>query len=164
MRDARDPRKNRGWFRRWTGRIVISTFVALAVAGGGVLLLSDANGVRGASASDGPVPTNIGAFLDSPDLAGSLGQIVFLNDVRIQRGAAGGVLVAEDPAGRSLIVVPKETSLKIEDGQFADVMGTIAPLPPVATMKKIWKLSPEEAKSRQADAVYIDANLVRRKR
>ncbi len=165
MRRVPEGRKNRGLLRRWRARIVLSAFVVLSVLTGGVLLLSalDANGASGASRSGGPVPTNIGAFLDSPEMAGSLGQIVFLNDVRIQRGAAAGVLVARDPAGRSLIVVPKETTLRIEDGQLADVMGAIAPLPSVPAMRKLWKLSPEEAKSRRADTIYIDANLVRTK-
>jgi hypothetical protein len=111
------------------------------------------------SATSDPVPSSL-ATLVAIKASSSLGEVVFLNDVKVERGPKPGIFIVRGTQGNRILVVADDLQ---ETSGFsnADVRGQIRKLPSVPTLRKEWRLSKEQAHEFADDQIYIAAEYVK---
>jgi hypothetical protein len=102
-------------------------------------------------------PSDVSLLFGTSKFRASVGKIVFLHEVRIEPGPSNYVFFATDQQGNKIVVSSDSYATKPSNGKFAEVLGVIAALPPLATMEREWKLSASVATSLRKEALYIRA-------
>jgi hypothetical protein len=105
-------------------------------------------------------PTDISSLFEPSKLRSSIGEVVFLNEVRIEPGPSKHLFFAADQRGNKIVVSSDSDATKSLNGKFAEVMGVITPLPALAAMEREWKLSTSVAAGLRKEAVYIRADRI----
>ena len=85
------------------------------------------------------------------------GQLVFLNDVKLEAGPAKGVYFVVGAEGTTMLVLAAATSVSAAPHDRVDVNGTVRRLPSEWVMRKQWKLSAMQLKRLQAQKMFVEA-------
>lgn len=118
---------------------------------------------------------NIGTYPDdivsSPSAIGSLlgwsvddevGDMVFLNDVRLEAGLKPHVFVVSGFKGVRMLVVSGDEALPPEQRPVTvDIKGRIRQMPSLAFLQKKWKLSKDQIRIFGRQKIYIAAEYVK---
>jgi hypothetical protein len=89
-----------------------------------------------------------------------LGDLVFLNDVKVEPGPKAGIFIVRGAQGNRMLVVTDDQK-GARGFSKADVRGQIRKLPPWATLRKEWRLSKEQALHLSHDHIYIAAEYIK---
>ena len=102
------------------------------------------------------------ASLTGANVEGSIDEMVFLNDVKIQAGPTPTTFVAKDAEGNQLLVMSATEKPQALIGKTVDINGTIRRLPNQATLRNAWKLSKQQIRSLGEQRIYLSAEYIKR--
>ena len=105
-------------------------------------------------------PSSIGSLVGG-NAAGEIGDMVFLNQVQLRAGPQPNVFVIFGAKGNQMLVVsepgfspPHRSPIKV------DIKGRIRTLPPLATLRRQWKLSKDQMQNFGRQQAYIAAGSI----
>jgi hypothetical protein len=91
----------------------------------------------------------------------ALGEMVFLNDVRIEDGPGTKVFFISGAQGRRMLVVSDDPDFTGHVGTV-DIKGSIRRLPPVGSLRKDWRLTKEQAVTFGQQGIYLAAEDIKK--
>ena len=103
-------------------------------------------------------PSEVAPLMDS--LSSSIGDIVFLREIRIEPGPAAGLFFVVDRKGNKMAVRSDTLTMKSFAGKMANLTGAITRFPSLATMQHEWKLQKPFAAEMRQQIAYIRADRV----
>lgn len=103
------------------------------------------------------VRSRLSLLLRQEDVADQIGYMVFLNDVRLHSGPTPNLFFASGAKRTRMLVVADGPELVLKSETLFDVKGTIQAVPSAWVLRKVWKLSKEEAEKVRDQGVYIRA-------
>ena len=108
----------------------------------------------------GSPPSSIGSLVGG-NAAGEIGDMVFLNHVQLRAGPQPNVFVISGAKGNQMLVVsepgfspPPRAPITV------DIKGRIRTLPPLATLRRQWKLTKDQIQSFGRQQAYIAAESI----
>ena len=105
-------------------------------------------------------PSQIAPLLEGLKHDPPAGDIVFLRQVRIESGPAAGLFFAVDQRGSKIVVFSNSATMSSLTGKIADLTGTLARFPSLATMERQWKLEKKPTAEMRQEGAYIRADRV----
>ncbi|MGE0407355.1 MAG: hypothetical protein AB7O65_13750 [Candidatus Korobacteraceae bacterium] len=117
--------------------------------------------ISGAARSKNP-PTQLNTLTEEVKLRGvPVGNIVFLNSVKLEPTPAKDAVFSIDSEGERLLVALRPgTDLPSTAGHRFQLRGRIEQLPSPAAMQKRWKLSKEQIAEARAQRFYLVADYL----
>lgn len=104
-------------------------------------------------------PMQIGPLITGKDKA-TVGELVYLSDVLLKPGPAPKVFFLIGSQGAQILTVAEGAHVLATPGNTVDIRGTIRSTPPIATLRKQWKLSLAEARRVRGIPVYIESDFI----
>ncbi len=104
-------------------------------------------------------PTDISSLLESK-FRSPIGDVVFLNEVRIEPGPSIHLFFAADQQGNKIMIRWDTAATNLLNGKLADVTGVIKRLPSLAAMEREWNLGRSVATDLPKEAIYIHADRI----
>ena len=109
-----------------------------------------------------PTSSRIGPFLEQIKGKPVYGQLVFLNDVKLEAGPKENVAyVLGKNDVRLLVVTDSSRWSPGEPNDLHDVTGSLQDPPSTSYMRRNWGLSKAEAQTVREQGVYLHANTIR---
>lgn len=106
-------------------------------------------------------PSSIIALIGS-QAADEVGDMVFLNDVRLISGPQPHIFIISGAKGSQMLVVSEDGLLPVQrTPAIVDIKGRIRQLPSSAILRKQWKLSTDQANIFGQQQNYIAAEYIR---
>jgi hypothetical protein len=106
-------------------------------------------------------PSSIGSLLGN-SVGGDVGDVVFLNHVRLWAGLKSHVFIVSGAKGIRMLVVSESGILPAEHTPMTvDIEGKIRRMPSLAILRKDWKLSRDQIRVFGQQQVYIAAEHVK---
>lgn len=97
------------------------------------------------------------------DIAAEIGDMVFLNDVRLQPGPEPKLFVVSDATGTRMLVALDAANRAIRATPMAvDIKGLVRRLPASGILRKQWKFTKNQVQFFGPQKIYIAAEYVRR--
>jgi hypothetical protein len=122
--------------------------------------ITERDAVVSAASSASPPSSLASLLVDHAD--SFVGDMVFLNEVRVHPGPARNVLIVSGAQGRRMLAFWEGARPCCGDDPItADIQGRIRPLPPTATLRRQWKLSKEQARAFGEQQIYILAESIK---
>jgi hypothetical protein len=90
-----------------------------------------------------------------------IGDVVFLNDVRVKPGPKSDIFVVSGSARKHMLVVSDNTK-HASALRRVDIKGQIRRLPTEWTLRREWHLTPEQARSFGEQQIYVAAEYMRK--
>ena len=105
-------------------------------------------------------PSAIGSLL-AGNTSAEIGDMVFLNNVRLHPGPMPDLFVVSGARGaRMLVFLETNKEFRAVSGDV-DIKGTIQRLPELQVLRKAWRLSKDQLRFFQKQQVYIAAEYVK---
>ena len=113
------------------------------------------------SAGGASTPSCISSLL-AGDVAAEIGDMVFLNDVRLQAGPSPQLFVVSGAKGtRMLIALDAAEGPRQAEPMTVDIKGLIRRLPASAILRRQWKLTKDQIQHFGPQQIYIAAEYAR---
>jgi hypothetical protein len=100
-------------------------------------------------------PSELSSLLADLKGGSSIGDIVFLREIRIEPGPASGLFYAVDCRGARMLVLSSVSTIRSFEGRIANLSGAITRFPSLAAMQQEWKLKKTLAAEMRHDGAYI---------
>ena len=155
---SEEPRKE----KQWWPLVMLMTTIALVIGATAGWRLWGTMDEDVDSFTDTLVssPSSIGSLIGE-NAAGEIGDMVFLNHVQLRAGPKPNVFVISGAKGNQMLVVsepgfspPHRSPIKV------DIKGRIRTLPPLATLRRQWKLSKDQMQNFGRQQAYIAAESI----
>ena len=105
-------------------------------------------------------PSSIGSLIGG-NAAGEIDDMVFLNHVQLRAGPQPNVFVISGARGNQMLVVSESSILPTTRAPITvDIKGRIRTLPPLATLRRQWKLTKDQIQSFGRQQAYIAAESI----
>jgi hypothetical protein len=111
------------------------------------------------SAIADPIPSSL-ATLVAIKANSNLGEVVFLNDVKVEGRPKPGIFIVRGTEGNRILVVAEDWQAT-SGFSNADVRGQIRKLPSMSALRKQWRLSKEQAQEFSEQQIYIAAEYIK---
>jgi hypothetical protein len=109
-----------------------------------------------------PASSRIGPFLKEIQGKAVYGELVFLNDVKLEAGPKKNILYVLGKNGVRLLVLAESSRwIPGEPDDLHDVTGSLQNPPATSYMRRNWGLSKAEAETVREQGVYLLANAIR---
>jgi hypothetical protein len=148
----------------WPALILFSMTVLLSAG-----ILAAWRALDTAVASDTDFPTSEGPATESrlaplmiSNVSAEIGDMVFLNNVRLDVGPTPKLFVVTGSSGLQMLVASEANkSANQPFSEHVDIKGTIRRLPASGILRKEWMLSKEQIDRFKRQGVYIAAEFIR---
>ena len=105
-------------------------------------------------------PSSIGSLIGG-NAGGEIGDMVFLNQVQLRAGPHPNVFVIFGAKGNRMLVVSEPGFSPLPRAPITvDIKGRIRALPPLAILRRQWKLTKDQIQSFGRQQVYIAAESI----